>query len=381
MPASTHFPAAEKFVVSRTSLEALPAILREDGYEVWAPTVVDGAITYHPIEALSELPVGRSDQQAPGRYRLVEREDRAMFQFASTPQSWKPMLLPPVNRFLSIEQTDHGIEFRPHQPPESRRAFLGVRACDLAAIGVMDRVLREDLYPDAGYATRRSGLLMIAVNCGYPSDTCFCASMGTGPQARQGFDLAFTEILTGEHRFVVTVGSERGLALLETLDHRPAEAPDRSAEDNVLRSAKENMGRSLHTDHLREAIAAETDSKQWEEIATRCLSCANCTMVCPTCFCSTVEDNNSLDGKQATRTRVWDSCFSLQYSYIHGGSVRASASARYRQWLTHKLSSWHDQFGEGGCVGCGRCITWCPVGIDITREAERLRGAAAWGGI
>lgn len=381
MPAETAPHPTGKFVVSRAALEALPSLLREDGYEVWGPTVVDGAIAYHPVESLRELPVGKSDEQAPGRYRLRQREDGALFQYAATPQSWKPMLLPPVNRFLTIEQTNGHIEFRPHKPPEIRRAFLGVRACDLAAIGVLDRVLRGDLYPDTGYAERREGLLMIAVNCGYPSGSCFCASMGTGPAAKEGFDLALTEILSGEHRFVVTVGSERGRALLERMEHRPAEAPDRGAEDNVLRSAKENMGRSLTLDNLREAIASESDSKQWEEIASRCLACTNCTMVCPTCFCSTVEDHNSLDGKQATRTRVWDSCFSLQYSYIHGGSVRSSASARYRQWLTHKLSSWHDQFGECGCVGCGRCITWCPVGIDITREADRLRGAAAWGGI
>jgi Fe-S-cluster-containing hydrogenase component 2 len=141
------------------------------------------------------------------------------------------------------------------------------------------------------------------------------------------------------------------------------------------------MGRALNLENLAEAISSESNSKQWEEIAARCLSCANCTMVCPTCFCGTVEDHNTLDGKQASRTRVWDSCFSLQYSYIHGGSVRSSPAARYRQWLTHKLSTWHDQYGECGCVGCGRCITWCPVGIDLTQEANRLRGAAAWGGI
>ncbi|MCU0227802.1 MAG: 4Fe-4S dicluster domain-containing protein [Bryobacterales bacterium] len=381
MPASTHSPDAEKFVVSRKALEALPLLLRGEGYEVWAPTPVDGAITYQSIETLTELPVGRSDQQAPGKYRLAAREDRALFQYASTPQSWKPLLLPPVNHFLTIQETSDGIEFHPHPPPLQRRALLGLRPCDLAAIRVLDRVLQEDLHPDIGYAGRREGLLLIAVNCGYPSGVCFCASMGTGPQARDGFDLALTEILAGEHRFVVTVGSARGRAILESLDHRPAEAPDRGAEDNVVRSARENMGRALNLENLAEAISSESNSKQWEEIAARCLSCANCTMVCPTCFCGTVEDHNTLDGKQASRTRVWDSCFSLQYSYIHGGSVRSSPAARYRQWLTHKLSTWHDQYGECGCVGCGRCITWCPVGIDLTQEANRLRGAAAWGGI
>ena len=381
MPATAASTATEKFVVSRASLNALPGLLQTDGYEVWGPTITDGAIAYAPLEQVSDLPVGYSDEQAPGRYRLRQRDDAALFQYASTPQSWKPLLLPPVNRFLEIEDTEHGIEFRPMHPPSIRRAYFGVRACDLAGIRVLDRVLQHDLFPDSGYSARRSGLFLIAVNCGYPSGVCFCASMGTGPQAKDGFDLALTEILKGEHRFVVTVGSERGQKLLDALEHRPAESPDLGAEENVLRSARENMGRTINTENLREAIAEETDSKQWDEIATRCLNCANCTMVCPTCFCSTVEDSNSLDQKHATRTRVWDSCFSLQYSYIHGGSVRSSASARYRQWLTHKLSSWHDQFGECGCVGCGRCVSWCPVGIDITREAERLRGAAAWGGI
>jgi ferredoxin len=180
---------------------------------------------------------------------------------------------------------------------------------------------------------------------------------------------------------VVTVGSEAGAEVLAEVEHRPAEAVDRRAEENVLRSARESMGRTLHTENLREAIQKEIESKQWDEVGARCLSCANCTMACPTCFCMTVEDANSLDGNQATRTRVWDSCFTLQYSYIHGGSVRASAGARYRQWLSHKLSTWHDQFGSSGCVGCGRCITWCPVGIDITMEAEHIRSAASWGGI
>ncbi|MDZ7640210.1 MAG: hypothetical protein U5J83_18480 [Bryobacterales bacterium] len=121
---------------------------------------------------------------------------------------------------------------------ESRRALLGVRSCDLAAIHVLDRVFLHDRYPDRGYAARRETLFIVAVNCGYPSGTCFCASMGTGPEAAGGFDLALTEILTGEHRFVVTVGSEAGAEVLSESHHRPAEAVDRRAEQNVLRSAR-----------------------------------------------------------------------------------------------------------------------------------------------
>jgi Fe-S oxidoreductase len=102
-------------------------------------------------------------------------------------------------------------------------------------------------------------------------------------------------------------------------------------------------------------------------------------MVCPTCFCATVEDATDLTGSATERRRVWDSCFSQEFSYIHGGSVRTSAGARYRQWITHKLATWHEQFGVSGCVGCGRCITWCPVGIDITAEARAVRQGDAQG--
>ncbi|MBF0393567.1 MAG: 4Fe-4S dicluster domain-containing protein, partial [Alphaproteobacteria bacterium] len=114
---------------------------------------------------------------------------------------------------------------------------------------------------------------------------------------------------------------------------------------------------------------------RWDEVAKRCLTCGNCTMVCPTCFCTTVDDVTDLGGTRTERVRSWDSCFTLDFSYIHGGSVRNEGSSRYRQWITHKLSSWHDQFGSSGCVGCGRCITWCPVGIDITEEVGAIRAS------
>jgi ferredoxin len=102
-------------------------------------------------------------------------------------------------------------------------------------------------------------------------------------------------------------------------------------------------------------------------------------MVCPTCFCTTVEDTADLAGTDAVRRRVWDSCFSVEYAYIHGGSIRPTPRARYRQWLTHKLDSWQEQFGMSGCVGCGRCITWCPVGIDLTEEIAAIRNGGPAG--
>jgi sulfhydrogenase subunit beta (sulfur reductase) len=137
------------------------------------------------------------------------------------------------------------------------------------------------------------------------------------------------------------------------------------------------MGRYLETEGLASLLKSSPDHPRWDDVARRCLNCANCTLVCPTCFCTTVEDTTDLSGQHAERWRLWDSCFTLGFSYIHGGSVRSSAKSRYRQWLTHKLSNWHDQFDTPGCVGCGRCISWCPAGIDLTEEARALASPPA----
>ncbi|HET6374426.1 MAG TPA: 4Fe-4S dicluster domain-containing protein, partial [Methylocella sp.] len=145
------------------------------------------------------------------------------------------------------------------------------------------------------------------------------------------------------------------------------------AAHDIIAHTAAHMGRVMEADGLPALLMRNLDHPRWDHAASRCLTCANCTMVCPTCFCTTVEDSSSLEGSEASRARRWDSCFTMDFSYIHGGSVRSSAKSRYRQWMTHKLATWYDQFGTSGCVGCGRCITWCPVGIDITEEAAAIR--------
>jgi ferredoxin len=197
--------------------------------------------------------------------------------------------------------------------------------------------------------------------------------MGTGPRAKEGFDLALTEVLQGGHRFVVEVGTERGREIVSSLPTRPATSDDVGAALLVTHEAAKRMGRELDTMRLPELLAASRDHPRFREVAECCLTCGNCTAVCPTCFCTSVEDVNDLADGSAERWRTWDTCFSVDYSYIHGGSVRRSPMSRYRQWLTHKFGTWVDQFGTSGCVGCGRCITWCPVGIDVTEELAAIR--------
>jgi ferredoxin len=366
----------EKVVIQSETLGQLITLLREEGYDLVGPTVRDGAIVYDRIENLQDLPVGWTEEQEAGRYRLKRRDDQALFGYTVGPQSWKRFLHPPVLRLFQTRQTGTGFEIVGGSDSPPRYAFIGVRACELAAIAIQDRVFLGDRYVDPAYQGRREGLFILAVNCTQAAPTCFCTSMQTGPQAQSGFDLALTELLAGEkHQFLMEVGSKRGAELLARLDYSDAGSDVKQLAEAGVERARSMIRRRLDTDGIHDLICENSESSRWGEIATRCLTCANCTMVCPTCFCTTVEDVTDLAGVQSERWRKWDSCFTTDFSYIHGGTIRSSSKSRYRQWMTHKLATWIDQFGTSGCVGCGRCITWCPVGIDITEEVHALREA------
>ena len=365
--------APERLVVQPEALDTLIAALRRRGYTVVGPTVRDGAIVYEELEGGDELPVGWTDRQEAGTYRLERRDDEARFGFAVGPHSWKRFLFPPRVRLWQARRDGDGDLEVAEEPADDRRlAFVGVRACDLHAIAIQDRVFLGGRFVDRDYAARREGAFVVAVNCFEPGGTCFCVSMGTGPRAESGFDIALTEILDGEHRLLAETGSELGAEVLAELQTRPAVGRDVDAAEEAVAGAAARIGRTMEAGDLRDLLADNLEHPRWDDVADRCLTCGNCVLVCPTCFCSTVEDHTDLTG-QAERWRTWDTCFSVDHSYLHGGSVRPSGRSRYRQWLTHKLGTWHDQFGTSGCVGCGRCITWCPVGIDITEEVAAIR--------
>ena len=358
-------------VIDAGALDALITALRQGGYTVVGPTVRSRSIVYDEITSADELPRGWGDEQEGGAFRLVPRGDGAFFGHSVGHDSLKRFLFPPRVPAWHA-RADGPVEAEYEHP---RYAFLGVRSCDLHAVAIQDRVFVGDRYVEPDYAARRTDSFFVAIQCGQAGGTCFCVSMGTGPRADSGFDLALTELLDpgGGHRFVVETGSDRGREVLSALPSRPAEPEDERQAAELTERTAASMGRTLDTTDLHDLLLGNLEHPRWDEVASRCLSCTNCTLVCPTCFCSTVEDSTDLAGQEAGRDRVWDSCFSLDHSYIHGGSVRGAGRSRYRQWMTHKLATWIDQFGTSGCVGCGRCITWCPVAIDITEEAAAIR--------
>jgi len=358
--------------IDRGNFPHLIEALKKKGYRVVGPQVRDGAIVYDELDDVSELPIGWTDVQSEGRYSLKKRSDEAVFGYTVGQHSWKQFLRPPV---VTVWQGKRdGLQAIPPNFDVPSYAFFGVRACELNAIAIQDKVYLQGPFVDPGYAALRKKAFIVAVNCGEAGGTCFCASMKTGPQVNGEFDLSLTEITEkGNHRFLVDIGSKRGDEVMKDVPHREATAEDIAAAERVVAEAEKHMGRTLNTDGIREVVYENTEHPRWDNVAARCLTCGNCTLVCPTCFCMTMEDHTDLHGKTASRVKRWDSCFTLDFSYIHGGSIRTSVKSRYRQWLSHKLATWQDQFGTSGCVGCGRCITWCPVGIDITEEAAALR--------
>jgi len=361
-------PAPE--FLPRASFARLLDVLTQAGYRCIGPQLRDGAIVYDRLPDVQSLPRGVHDSQAPGSYRVTQDESPRCFAWANGPQALKPILFVPREALWRAQRTaPDTLQYVETHPVATALAVIGVRACDLAALRLHDQHFLEGDHPDPAYRARRSSLLLIAVHCTHPAATCFCVSTGDGPRATQGFDLCLSELDDG---YLVEAGSDAGQRILAALSLAPASTAQQHTALAETEAAARRQTRRLPSRNLRDTLFARLEHPRWQEVAARCLSCGNCTSVCPTCFCHREHDEPALDGQASAHTREWDSCFSQGHSYIHGLTIRADTRARYRQWLTHKLGGWHDQYGRSGCVGCGRCISWCPTGIDITEEVAAL---------
>jgi ferredoxin len=360
-------------VLTVQGLDELVTRLSALGYEVKGPTRGESAIVPGPVKSSDDLPRGVHDVQSPGSYRIVlSDDDEELFGWAVGPESWKKEYFPSSQVMWRGEVVGDTVVFRQPDRSHTPLAIVGARPCEVVALRILDRVLEEGVHRDARYSDRRDSSFIAVVECASPADTCFCASMQSGPGIDQGFDVALTELNDEHgHRFIARSGSPRGADVLSSVPTRPANELDLEARTLLLETASRAMSRSLPYGEVANLLARNVDHPRWTEVAERCLSCGNCTSVCPTCFCSDVHDTTDVGGA-IERRRTWSSCFDLEHSYLHGGSVHESSASRYRQWMTHKLSTWWDQFDSTGCVGCGRCIVWCPVGIDITEEVAAI---------
>ena len=362
-------PQRESGFLTRYDFPRLVEALITQGFRVLGPRVDDGALGWGEVSGVEDLPIGWCDHQQPGQYRLEQTDSKRYFDIVHGPEALKRETFAPRETLLVIERNKKSFSARPILPEPPRTAMLGVRACDLAGLAIQDQIFMKDLYKDPYYQARREKLFLIAVNCTRSLETCFCDSMGTGPKAQSGYDLVLTEDDKG---FVVEAGSAAGQEMMETLPLSPVSEEQIKNDEGRIAACAASQTRKINRPQFPQALYDAHDHPRWDDVAKRCLGCTNCTMVCPTCFCHAVEEKPDLTLRQSEHVRVWDSCFTADHGYIHGKNFRPTIKDRYRMWLTHKMASWIDQFGTFGCVGCGRCITWCPVGIDLTEELKVL---------
>jgi sulfhydrogenase subunit beta (sulfur reductase) len=368
-------PVTARLFLPADRLGELIGALGAGGRRVIGPRVIDGAITLAPISSAADLPAGVVMDTAPGRVRLSRRprgdpREGRVFDYPAPATGIKPWTFPAKVDALHLETaTDGRVAVRVEAPPAEPLAIVGARACDLAALAVHDRVLAGGPAVDPDYAMRRSDLLIVAVECSLAGPTCFCASMGTGPEVGGGADIVLAELDDG---YLVEARTPVGERVLTPLTLRGAEEPETVAAASQLAATRASMGITVQVDGLPARLLDKLDHPRWDEVAERCLACGNCTLVCPTCFCTGLAIESDLDGLVATAQRTWDSCFTEGFAQVAGGSFRPLHRDRYRQWLTHKFGTWWEQFGSSGCVGCGRCIEWCPVGIDVREELAAI---------
>lgn len=358
--------------LARAQFQILIDTLIDQGYECLGPQVQDGSIVYKTLHNVAQLPHGIRDHQSPGSYRLQSQNSQRYFAWANGAQALKPLTFTPQETMWRVERKGEALQFHPAEIPPKKLAVIGVRACDLAALALQQ--IHFESAKDKLFTARREQLLLIAVDCSHPADTCFCASTGDGPNISRNADLALSELDDG---FVIRADSEKGRSVLEKLPTQTTTDKQTSRVIQQTQQASAAQKRKLPSHNLEQALFKQQNNPHWQTFNERCLACGNCTAVCPSCFCVSYEANPSLNGETSEHQRLWDSCFNKSHSLVHGHPVRDSTHLRYRQWLTHKLAGWHAQFGRSGCVGCGRCITWCPVGIDITQEVSTLLAGEA----
>ncbi|MEJ2453528.1 MAG: 4Fe-4S dicluster domain-containing protein [Candidatus Thiodiazotropha sp.] len=351
----------------RGDLSLLFSALKEAGYQIVGPRVRDGAIQFGPLDGPDALPVGVTNDQQPGHYRLQSGDGQRLFDWNHGPQGLKPLCFAP--REVLWEESSDPFGYRRTLPEVTKTAVIGVRACDLAALSIQDHHFLLEMRPDPHYRQRRESLLLIGVDCAQSAATCFCASTGDGPALDGGYDIGMSELDEG---FLIWSDSDQGRAITDSLSLQPAEDSQLEAMLQATdRAAQEQQRKMPDAEELLQ-LYKRLNHSHWEDVAERCLSCGNCTAVCPTCFCYQAEHETALTGDAAEMVRSWDSCFSPTHSSMGHFQVRSNSKQRYRQWLTHKLAGWQVQQRRIGCTGCGRCIAWCPVGIDLTQEVTAV---------
>jgi len=338
--------AVEVFRLPKAELEQFLARLASQ-YRVFGPVAKGKAVVFGPVEKAADLKLNPQQSILPP----------------------KKFFHPPAETLFSFKGRQK-IEKESEEFP--KQTIIGVHPCDVNAIKSLDRVF-SDTYPDPYYQAKRKNTVIIALNCVEPCAYGFCSSFGTGPAAKDGYDLALTDM--GD-AFLVEVGSEAGREMAAGLT--PASEEEAAAAKQALQACQQKMTRRIDVNNLGEFMHQKINHPHWEELKERCLACGSCTHVCPTCFCFAVKDEIDLNLEDGLRERIWDSCQYYKFSRVALDHIfRPDRAARIKQRLFHKLAYYEQQFETIGCVGCGRCVAACIVKIDPVEVVAALKEGPA----
>jgi ferredoxin len=338
---------SSNFLVPKDSFFNWIDTLRSE-YRVFGPVREKDQAIFKEISSSGELFIEyASTMLSPGKMFIYKpKEDILRFRMEDT---------------LSIEECSPEIE---------KQVIVGIHSCDIHAILYLDKTFLG-AFTDPYYKARRDNSFLIALNCMQVSENCFCSSVGTGPhlKAQSGYDIVLTDF---EEDYLVELKSARSFELFNLKGKKagPGVWKGKSKkEESLLKSFK----KIIDVKGIDDLFMKNLDHHVWAETADeRCLSCSNCVMVCPTCFCYDIVDEMSMDLTEVRRFRQLDACQDLRFAAVHGGNFRGTRASRLRQFVMHNLN-YTSQYGLIKTVGCGRCITWCPTKIDLTEMAKEIQ--------
>jgi len=318
-------------------------------YDVFAPVKKDGAICFEPLSSAEDV----------------------VFDYPNSLKTPKEFFFPQAEVLFTFQ----GAERQTDKPAANTKpqVLFGLRPCDSKALLLLDSVFDQEDYQDPYYIEKRKNMVLIGLACTNPQSTCFCTSVGGGPFDKEGLDILVTKL--DDNRCYVEILTEKGKQLIaEDSSFKTVEKPDTKQVESVKKEAEAKIPTKVALEGLKEKLDGIFDSPLWDRIHEKCLGCAVCTYLCPTCHCFALLDEKVSSNGQ--RIRNWDSCmfpiFTLEAS---GHNPRVSNRERMRQRIMHKFNYFVKNFGQTACVGCGRCLINCPVNMDIREIIETIKGA------
>ena len=293
-------------------------------------------------------------------FSKIDKADDMYPSYSNTKNSVKEFLLPQLEELFRFAKKGNSNEIIDVKEKKRRSLLFGVRPCDGKAVAMLDKVFLENI-PDSYYKSRLENTFVIGMACDTPLQTCFCTSVGGGPFSTEGLDALFVEL---EEKYLIIPVTKQCEKLFVHFDNASKE--DIKEAEKLKKNAEKRLKPVFEIEGIKEKLDEMFESSIWDEIYQKCIKCGICTYLCPACHCFDVQDETI--GEKGCRVRNWDSCMFPKFTlHASGHNPRPTQKERWRQRIMHKFNYLKENTGLYGCVGCGRCVEYCPVNLDIRK--------------